>query len=87
MKTIPLLTKDDIEVKVKQVTEKGAVALLYKTARVDMAILDEVFRKRIGRTIIKKSGQLYAVWKKMKRTFVWKWDCGIESERTTTTSF
>ena len=36
-----LLTPDDIEVKVKQVNEKGAVLLLYKTARTDMDILDE----------------------------------------------
>ena len=33
----------EIEVKVKQVGAKGAVLLLYKTARVDMAILDETF--------------------------------------------
>ena len=38
----PLLTPDDIEVKVKQITAKGAVALLYKTARVDMEMLDRV---------------------------------------------
>ena len=36
-----LLNADEIEVKVKQVTEKGAVALLYKTARTDMILLDE----------------------------------------------
>ena len=36
-----LLNENDIEVRVKKVTEKGAVALLYKTARVDMDILDE----------------------------------------------
>ena len=40
---IPLLTSEDIEVKVKQVTKSGALALLYKTARVDRRILNEVF--------------------------------------------
>lgn len=38
----PLLSKDQINVKVKQVTAKGAVALLYKDARVDMDMLDLV---------------------------------------------
>lgn len=38
----PLLTKDQINVKVKQVTAKGAVALLYKDARVDMDMLDSI---------------------------------------------
>ena len=38
----PLLTKDQINVKVKQITAKGAVALLYKDARVDMDMLDSI---------------------------------------------
>jgi hypothetical protein len=38
----PLLTADQIEVKVKQVSAKGAVLLLYKTARTDMELLDAV---------------------------------------------
>ena len=38
-----LLTREDIEVKIKQVTEKGVLALLYKTARTDMQILDETY--------------------------------------------
>lgn len=38
----PLLTADQIEVKVKQVSAKGAVLLLYKTARTDMELLDKV---------------------------------------------
>ena len=36
-----LLKANEIEVKIKQVGEKGAVALLYKTARTDMEILDD----------------------------------------------
>lgn len=35
------LEADDIEVRVQQVTDKGASLLLYKTARCDMRILDE----------------------------------------------
>ena len=41
MINFPLLTSEDIEVKVKQVTKTGALLLLYKTARVDAKILDE----------------------------------------------
>ena len=40
-KKFRLLRAEEIEVKVKQATEKGAVALVYKTSRVDMDILDE----------------------------------------------
>ena len=40
-KKFRLLKAEEIEVKVKQATEKGAVALIYKTSRVDMDILDE----------------------------------------------
>ena len=83
MKTIPLLTKDDIEVKVKQVTEKGAVALLYKTARVDMAILDEVFGSENWTDDYREiKGNLYCgigIRQDETQAFVWKWDCGIES--------
>lgn len=35
------LTKDDIDVRVKQIKQNGVSLLLYKNARVDMAILDE----------------------------------------------
>lgn len=35
------LTRDEIEVRVQSVSEKGAVLLLYKDARCDMRILDE----------------------------------------------
>lgn len=36
------LNADEIEVRVQQVTEKGAILLLYKDARCDMRVLDEV---------------------------------------------
>lgn len=40
---IPLLGANDIEVRVATVTDKGCSLLLYKNARVDMRILDELF--------------------------------------------
>ena len=78
---IPLLTANDIEVKVKQVSEKGAVVLLYKTARVDMAILDKVYGCNGWQTDYKEiKGNLYCgIAIKNGDEWVWKWDCGIES--------
>ena len=79
----PLLTSEDIEVKVKQVTKTGALLLLYKTARVDAQILDEVFGVTNWTTDVKEvKGNLYCgigVRENSSQDFVWKWDCGIES--------
>ena len=83
MTDFPVLGADDIEVKVKQVTAKGAVCLLYKTARTDMNMLDKV----IGPTNWRNSYQeiknnLYCVieiWDDEKKQWVAKMDCGIES--------
>ena len=40
-KKFRLLKAEEIEIKIKQATEKGVVALVYKTSRVDMDILAE----------------------------------------------
>ena len=83
MKKIPLLSTDDIEVKIKQCTKAGAVALLYKTARVDYRILDEVFGPlgwQIDYQEIK--GNLYctvSLWDDANKQWVRKTNCGIES--------
>ena len=78
-----LLRADEIDVKVKQVTEKGALALLYKTARTDMAILDETFGVMNWTDDYKEiKGNLYCgigVRETEEKPFIWKWDCGIES--------
>lgn len=80
---IRTLNADEIEVKVKQVGEKGAVALLYKTARTDMALLDEVFGQGNWTNDYKEiKGNLYcgiAVRFQDTGEWVWRWDCGIES--------
>lgn len=83
MKEIRLLRADDIEVKVKQVTAKGAILLLYKTARVDMAILDEVYGSENWTNDYRDiDGVLFCgigVREDESKPFVWKWSNGIES--------
>lgn len=83
MNEIRLLNADEIEVKIKQVGEKGAVALLYKTARTDMAILDETFGSSHWTNDYKEiKGNLYCgigVYMYDAKEWVWRWDCGIES--------
>lgn len=80
---IRLLKSDEIEVKVKQITQNGAIALLYKTARVDMQILDETFGVMNWETDYKEiKGNLYCgigIRENEEKPFIWKWDCGIES--------
>lgn len=79
------LKADEIEVKVKQVikTEKwsGFVALLYKTARVDMDILDETYGEMNWQSDYKtvKENLYCGIGVKSDSEWVWKWDCGIES--------
>ncbi len=69
------LREDEIDVKVKWISEKGVVALLYKTARVDMDILDEVSETwSVDYKEIK--GNLYCG---ICIDGIWRWDCGIES--------
>lgn len=79
----PLLTSEDVEVKVKQITKSGALMLLYKTARVDARVLDETvgplnwtcdFRE-VKDNLFCRIG----VREREDQTFVYKEDCGIES--------
>ena len=86
-KKIPLLTAQDVECRVQQITENqngyGAILLLYKDARVDMKILDSVYgamnwqRKH---TVI--NGQLFCsvlIWDESKNQWIEKQDVGTES--------
>jgi hypothetical protein len=78
----PLLSADQIEVKVKQVTSKGAVLLLYKTARTDMELLDAVVGPMHWAVDYREiKGNLYCGIGITDdgEHWVWKWDCGIES--------
>lgn len=71
------LNADEIEVRVKQVSEKGAIALLYKTARTDMQVLDETVGAEKWSCDYKEiKGNLFCG---ITVNDVTKWDCGIES--------
>lgn len=86
-KEIRLLTKDEIDVRVAQTTNYGGVVkvnlLLYKDARVDMKILDELY----GPMGWKRSHQLIGdrlyctieVWDEQKGCWIAKQDVGTES--------
>lgn len=81
MDAFRLLTESDIEVKVKKVTDKGVVLLLYKTARTDMDLLDEHFGAENWECDYREiKGNLYCgIGAYVGGRLVWKWDCGIES--------
>lgn len=92
MEEIRLLTKDDIDVRVAQTNKysnrDGSVTikvnlLLYKDARVDMKILDEVYTPLGWKRSHKMIGdRLYCqvdVWDKEKGQWVSKEDVGVES--------
>ena len=77
----PLLQKQQIEVKVKKVTAKGAILLLYKTARTDMDILDSTVGPQNWTNDYREiKGNLYCgIAIRNGDEWIWKWDCGIES--------
>lgn len=77
-----LLKEHEIECRVKKMTEKGAIVLLYKTARTDMDILDETVTPQNWESDYKEiKGNLYCgIGIRLGDSIVaWKWDCGVES--------
>lgn len=83
------LNADEIDVKVGSVTSKGYTLLLYKNARVDMAILDEtVGAENWQNKFYEVCGNLYCSvginvnYNKPNAEpyWVWKDDCGVESD-------
>ena len=78
------LNANEIEVKVKQVKENGLICLLYKTARTDMDLLDETVGADKWENDYKEiKGNLYAGIgiKQDDGSYIWKWDCGVESRQ------
>lgn len=87
MEEIRLLGKEDIEVRVAQTTTYNnsvkVALLLYKNARVDMKIMDELFTPMGWKRTHKLIGdRLYCqveVWDSEKKEWICKEDVGVES--------
>ena len=80
---IRLLKAEEIECRVGMISEKGLSLLLYKDARVDMKILDEVYGssnwQRKHEVI---GGNLYctvSIWDEKKQQWIAKMDVGTNS--------
>jgi hypothetical protein len=82
-KTIRLLNANEIECRVGTISEKGLSLLLYKDARADMRVLDEVYGpSNWQRTHEMIGGNLFckvSIWDEEKKTWVSKMDVGTES--------
>lgn len=81
------LTADDIEVRVQSVKKNGLILLLYKNARVDMAILDETVGAEMWQrehyeckgNLFCRVGIFCAPCDNVPFSWIWKSDCGTES--------
>ena len=85
MREIPLLKADDIDVRIQSFKNNAVILLLYKDARVDMRILDEVFGP-LGwqRTHEVISGNLFCsidLWNEENKCWIRKQDVGKESNQ------
>lgn len=76
------LKADEIECRVAQVTSKGCSLLLYKTARTDATILTDNYGELWQNDFKVIDGKMYGgigVWNKDLNQWIWRWDCGVES--------
>lgn len=75
------LEAEDIEIRVAQVTQKGISLLLYKTARTDANLLDEVVGENGWQNDFKVIGGVLfgGIGIRVNGEWAWKWDCGTES--------
>lgn len=81
MNRFRLLTADEIECRISQISEKGLTLLLYKTARTDANLLDETVGEENWQNDFKVvDGVLYGgIAVDYGQGWVWKWDAGTES--------
>lgn len=77
------LKASEIDVRIGQITKKGAILLLYKNARADMNILDEtVGSENWQREHYEVKGNMFCrvgIFNPPMNDWVWKSDCGVES--------
>lgn len=85
-KKIRCLKPEEIEIRVQQITEKGAQLLLYKDSRCDKRILDETFGIFGWKDKYEEiKGNLFctiSIWDEEKKQWIDKCDCGVESNGT-----
>lgn len=83
-KKIRNLRADEIECKVSSINNKGIQLLLYKTARTDKAILDEVYGEDGWYNEFEEiKGNLYCsiyLWSEERKQWLKRQDCGVESD-------
>lgn len=87
MRNFRLLTKDEIECRISQVSKekdgkiKGVTVLLYKTARTDYQLLDETVGFENWQNDYKViDGKMYCgIGIKFEGEWIWKWNCGSET--------
>lgn len=87
MENCRLLNANEIECRIGQQKAKSVTYLLYKNARVDMALLDERFGSENWQRDHKEiKGNLYCgvgvriIRENGSGEWAWKWDCGTESK-------
>ncbi len=74
------LKPEEIECRVNIINEKGLSLLLYKNARTDMNILDEVYPERWACEYREIKGNLFCgISVLINSEWVTRWDCGVES--------
>lgn len=76
------LKAEEIECRVAQVSAKGCSLLLYKTARVDRAILTETYGDLWQNDFKTIDGKMYGgigIYNQDLKEWLWRWDCGTES--------
>jgi len=77
------LKADEIDVRVGTVGAKGVTLLLYKDARCDMNILDEVYGtenwQRDHKQVKDNMFCGIGIYNDKIKQWIWKWDCGTES--------
>lgn len=83
MNQFRLLNADEIECRIGSTTETGISLLLYKTARTDANLLDEVYTPVGWQNDFKVvDGVLYGgigIYYPQMDDWIWKWDAGTES--------
>ena len=83
MRAFRLLAETEIECRISEINKQGSglSLLLYKTARTDAALLDEVYGPDKWQNDFKMlDGKLYGgIGIKFGDEWIWRWDCGAES--------